>query len=159
MGSWRKLASLSWADRRLLARAAAMLAHARLALPSTAFRAGRAERSPLPDPATAATDLARAKAIARVVDIAASRLPFRVSCLHRAIVLWRLLSAERIACDLELGARAGTGPFEAHAWVDCQGIALGENPDRLARYRRFARPVVPSRRRGGSSPAEARRPT
>ena len=64
------LAELSWADRRLLARAGAMLAHAKLALPSVGFRADRetvAEGARKPSP----VELARARAVARLVGVAA----------------------------------------------------------------------------------------
>ena len=70
MSDWRKLAELSWADRRLLARAGAMLAHAKLALPSVGFRADRetvAEGARKPSP----VELARARAVARLVGVAA----------------------------------------------------------------------------------------
>jgi len=158
MGDWRKLAELSWADRRLLARAAGMLAHAKLALPSVDFRADReavaaGARKPSP------VELARARAVARLVGVAASRVPFRVACLPRSIVLWRLLRREGIPCELRLGARSGGGPFEAHAWVECGGVALAEDPDHLAGYRRFDRAVVPARRDRAAGRPASRRPT
>ncbi len=145
MGDWRRLAELSWADRRLLARAGAMLAHAKLALPSVDFRADReavAEGARKPSP----VELARARAVARLVGVAASRVPFRVACLHRSIVLWRILRREGIACKLRLGARSGEGRFEAHAWVECGGVALNEDAPNLSRYRPFGDAVVPVRR-------------
>ena len=158
MGDWSRLAELSWADRRLLARAAAMLAHAKLALPSVDFRgereavaAGACKPSPI--------ELARAQAVARLVGVAASRVPFRVACLPRSIVLWRLLRREGIPCELRLGARSGGGPFEAHAWVECGGVALAEDPDHLASYRRFDRAVVPARRDRAEARPASRRPT
>jgi len=140
MSDWRKLAGLSWDDRRTLARAAAMLAHAKLTLPSVDFRTGRDAATIDDDPAAT---LARAQAIARLVGVASSRVPFRVACLHRSIVLWQLLRREGIPCELRLGARTDAGPFEAHAWVECGGAALGERPDHLSSYRRFDRAVVP----------------
>ncbi len=159
MGSWRKLAGLSWADRRLLARAAVMLAHVKLALPSTAFRAKRDRAAIARDPARVAEELDRAAAVARVVAVAAARVPFRVSCLHRSVVLWRLLSAERIECELELGARTGAGPFEAHAWVECHGVAIGEDPRQLGRYRRFGRSVVPTHGSSRAPSTKTQHPT
>lgn len=159
MGDWRKFAGLSWRDRRMLARATVMLVHTKLALSSTAFRAGGDQAQRAPDSATAAANLARAGTLARLVGIAAARVPFRVSCLHRSVVLWRLLSAEGIACELQLGARTGAGPFEAHAWVECQGVAVGEDAARRMRYRRFSRPVAPVRGSAGAPKAEAQRST
>lgn len=143
MSDWRKLAGLSWDDRRTLARAAAMLAHAKLTLPSVDFRTGRDAATIDDDPAAT---LARAQAIARLVGVASSRVPFRVACLHRSIVLWQLLRREGIPCELRLGARTDAGPFEAHAWVECAGVALNESEPNLARYSAFGEPVVPVRR-------------
>ena len=144
MSDWRKLAGLSWDDRRTLARAAAMLAHVKITLPSVDFRAER-EAEPVGAPVAEAT-LARARAVARLVGIASSRVPLRVACLHRSIVLWRLLRREGIPCELKLGARTDAGPFEAHAWVECSGVALNESEPDLARYSAFGEPVVPVRR-------------
>ena len=144
MSDWRKLAGLSWDDRRTLARAAAMLAHVKLTLPSVDFRTER-EAEPVGARVAEAT-LARARAVARLVGIASSRVPLRVACLHRSIVLWRLLRREGIPCELKLGARTDAGPFEAHAWVECAGVALNESEPDLARYSAFGEPVVPVRR-------------
>ena len=144
MSDWRKLAGLSWDDRRTLARAAAMLAHVKLTLPSVDFRTER-EAAPVGALVSEAT-LARARAIGRLVGIASSRVPLRVACLHRSIVLWRLLRREGIPCELKLGARTDAGPFEAHAWVECSGVALNESEPDLARYSAFGEPVVPVRR-------------
>ncbi len=144
MSDWRKLAGLSWDDRRTLARAAAMLAHVKLTLPSVDFRTER-EATPVGAHVPEAT-LARARAIARLVGIASSRVPLGVACLHRSIVLWRLLRKEGIPCELKLGARRDAGPFEAHAWVECAGVALNESEPDLARYSAFGEPVVPVRR-------------
>jgi hypothetical protein len=144
MSDWRKLAGLSWDDRRTLARAAAMLAHVKLTLPSVDFRTER-EAESVGERLSEAT-LARARAVARLVGIASSRIPLRVACLHRSIVLWRLLRREGIPCELKLGARTDAGPFEAHAWVECAGVALNESEPDLARYSAFGEPVVPVRR-------------
>ena len=61
-------------------------------------------------------------------------------------MLWRLLRREGIPCELKLGARRDAGPFEAHAWVECAGVALNESEPTLARYSAFGEPVVPVRR-------------
>jgi hypothetical protein len=143
MRKWRQWRALSGGDRRLLVRAAALLVYARWRLRFVDFRVDRdaAER------ARAATSpdggLARAQAIARLVGIAAAHVPVRVTCLHRSLVLWELLRRERIACELRLGARAGSAPFDAHAWVQCAGLALEEAPAHLARFAPFGDPVTP----------------
>ena len=54
-----------------------------------------------------------------------------------------LLRRKAIPCELRLGARADSGPFGAHAWVQCAGIALNEDAANLAHYRSFGEAVVP----------------
>ena len=91
--------------------------------------------------------LARAQVIAGLVAVAASHSPVRVSCLHRSLVLWGLLRRHGIPCEIRLGACTESGPFEAHAWVQCAGVALNGHPDDLSRYSSFAVAVVPVGRR------------
>jgi hypothetical protein len=144
MTRWQKWRALSWADRRLLLAASALLVWARARLPAMDFRpepAGADTARPVPP---AAADLARAQAVARLVGMAAAATPVTVACLHRSVVLWTLLRREGIPCQLRLGA-GGTrsGPFEAHAWVECGGVALNERTDHLGRYTPFAAAVEP----------------
>jgi hypothetical protein len=144
MRKWRRWRALSPSDRWLLLRACVLLLRARCALPYMTFRSA-ADCGPTPDASEAMPERQHATRVAALVRIAAANLPLRNSCLPRALVTWTLLRRDGIACELRLGARAGHAPFEAHAWVDCGGTALGEDPVTLARLRPFGRPVVPAR--------------
>ena len=169
MSRWRKLRELSWADRRVLLHAAVLLVQARLALPFIDFRAdpgaAKTRRSPAPPPPpnstlraakSPGTELQHAQAIARLVGIAAAHVPVDVACLHRSLVLWRLLRRRGIRCELRLGAGTEGGPFEAHAWVECAGVALTEGAGHLSRYRPFGQAVMPTGRRPWWRPAARR---
>jgi hypothetical protein len=172
MSRWRKLRELSWADRRVLLYAAVLLIRARLTVPYIDFRAdpGAADgvhatpparaallraaaqnttlpNATLPDTTLPGTTLQRAQTIARLVGIAAAHVPLDVACLHRSLVLWRLLRGRGIPCVLRLGAGTGGGAFEAHAWVECAGVALNEGADHLSRFRPFGQAVRPVGRR------------
>jgi len=172
MSRWRKLRELSWADRRVLLHAAVLLVRARLALPYLDFRAdpgaaGNVHSAPpapaafpqaavpdamppdaaLPDTTSPAGPLTRARAIARLVGIAAAHVPLDIACLHRSLVVWQLLRGRGIPCELRLGAGTAGGTFEAHAWVECAGVALNEGAAHLLRYRPFGTAVMPVRRR------------
>ena len=145
MTRWHKWRALSWADRRLLLRAVLLLLQARARAQSTRFQpeatddpaAGQAIG---PDPSR----VPRAQQVARLVSMASSGAPGAFTCLHRSLVTWRLLRQEGIPCRLRLGAaEPGEGPFEAHAWVECDGIPLGEQDAHLARYSPFGRAVIP----------------
>ena len=145
MNRWQKWRALSAADRRLLLLAGVMLIWARARLPSMDFRPELAsEDSAEPGP-SARFDLDRAQAVGRLVAMAAAAVPVTGACLHRSVVLWTLLRREGIPCQLKLGAGdARSGPFEAHAWVECAGVALNEQESHLERYRPFGRAVVPA---------------
>ena len=144
MSRLRKWRSLSWADRRLVLQATGMLVRARFRLPSIDFRPEPALAADAGPASPEATMLPRAQAVARLVGMAAAVSPVAVACLHRSLVLWSLLRREGIPCRLRLGAaETGTGPFEAHAWVECAGVALNEPEAYLARYSPFGRAVVP----------------
>ncbi len=155
MRSWRKFRDLSPADRRLLLQASALLVGARLGLRFIDFRVDSRADGGTTASAMPPSDLARAVAVARLVAIASAHAPVAVACLHRSVVLWWLLQRDGIPCELRLGARAGAGPFGAHAWVQCAGVALNEDAAHLAQYAPFAQEVVPVGPRRWRRPAIA----
>ena len=67
--------------------------------------------------------------VARMVRIAATRGPFRATCLPRSAVLWMLLRRERLDAEIRLGVRRCPRGFEAHAWVEVNGRSLDESVD------------------------------
>ena len=143
MSKWRKWRELSWADRLLLMQAAVLLVYARVRLPFIDFRADPDAAERLRSAAPSETLVARAQAIAHLVDIASAHCPVTVACLHRSLVLWWLLRRQGIPCELRLGAGTESGSFEAHAWVQCVGVALNEQPANLSRYKPFDEAVIP----------------
>ena len=58
----------------------------------------------------------------------------RPNCLHRSLVLNRVLSAQGIASDIRYGVRRRDGRFEAHAWVEHNGEPLTEPGDLHREY-------------------------
>jgi hypothetical protein len=66
-----------------------------------------------------------AEEVSRMVRAAARELPIASSCLEQAIALWWLLARRRIAAQLRIGARKTGEKFEAHAWVERNGAAIG----------------------------------
>jgi hypothetical protein len=59
------------------------------------------------------------------------------TCLEKSLTLWWLLGRRGISSTLRLGARTEAGRFEAHAWVDCGGVALYEKIEPHAHYAAF----------------------
>lgn len=68
----------------------------------------------------------RVQETARMVRAAARNGLGSPSCLEESLVLCRLLSEEGIASQLRVGVKRDPKKFEAHAWVECNGVALNE---------------------------------
>jgi hypothetical protein len=65
----------------------------------------------------------RATRLGRAVVRMLSLLPGDTRCLVRSLVLTRLLARRGIPARLVIGART-TPAFLAHAWVECDGVAV-----------------------------------
>jgi Transglutaminase-like superfamily len=64
--------------------------------------------------------------VSRMVLAAARHSFFAATCLERSLVLWWLLARRGIASQLRIGVRKTGDKFEAHAWVEYDGAAIGE---------------------------------
>jgi hypothetical protein len=59
--------------------------------------------------------------------LAAARNSFLPStCLERSLCLWWLLARENIATQFRIGVKKEGEKFAAHAWVERDGVAIGE---------------------------------
>ncbi|MEE4238147.1 MAG: lasso peptide biosynthesis B2 protein [Anderseniella sp.] len=78
-----------------------------------------------------------ASRIARLVGIAGYHGPYRATCLRQSLALWLLLRRRGIPAELRIGVRKETGDFDAHAWVDHEGVALNDRSDVSSRFPAF----------------------
>ena len=153
MNRWRKVWRLSQAERWLLVQAA-------FALPAVAAlirlkglrecQATLARLAPTGDnrrPAAGVPAEALAHTVTRMVAAAAAHGPYRANCLQRSVALWWLLRRRGLTSELRIGTRTHAGRFEAHAWVEFDGMVLNESRDVLARFTPFDRSVNPSEAR------------
>ena len=69
----------------------------------------------------------------RMVRVALRYSPARFTCLEQSLTLWYLLRKQGIATQLRIGVRKMDGKFEAHAWVEHQGVAL-QQPGEIHRH-------------------------
>ncbi len=83
-----------------------------------------------------ARDLKRAELTSRMVNAAIRHVWRASTCLEKSLALWWLLGRQGIASQLRIGARKLEGKFEAHAWVERDGAALGE-PQEHRHYATF----------------------
>lgn len=88
----------------------------------------------VPEPAASEKDSAE---VIRIVLAAARYSPIRSSCLERSLALWWLLARRGISSQLRIGARKDGGKFQAHAWVECNGVAVGEPAKTHLHYTAF----------------------
>jgi len=72
--------------------------------------------------------------------LAASRHSFiQSTCLERSLALWWLLARKGIASQLRIGVRKDSGKFQAHAWVEQEGNAIGEPDSVHLHYAAFSK--------------------
>ncbi|MFM8469511.1 MAG: lasso peptide biosynthesis B2 protein [Limisphaerales bacterium] len=88
--------------------------------------------------------------IAWLVERAARHCPWPATCLRRSLLLWAFLLRSGVASELRLGFRNADGKFEAHAWVELDGVPLNDAPDVRSRY---AVPEQPLTALGTNPPA------
>jgi hypothetical protein len=82
-------------------------------------------------------DQGRTQVAARMVNAAVRRAWPAATCLEKSLTLWWLLKRHRIACEVRIGARKLGGKFEAHAWVEHEGVALNEPQQEHRHYATF----------------------
>jgi hypothetical protein len=73
----------------------------------------------------------------RMVRAAVRHSPTHPTCLQESLALWWLLGRQGVASELRVGVRKEANRFEAHAWVERDGIALNEPEALHAHYAAF----------------------
>ena len=74
----------------------------------------------------------------RMVRAAARNSLIPSTCLERSLAQWWLLARQGIAAQLRIGVRKESGKFTAHAWVEYDGVAIGEPESSHLHYAAFA---------------------
>jgi hypothetical protein len=80
----------------------------------------------------------------RLESSTSRRLPFRVNCLEKSLVLWWLLRRRLIPAEIRIGARKESERFEAHAWVEVNGAVLDGPDDMHLHFVPFNGPLYPT---------------
>ncbi len=117
---WKKLRSLSGDDWGVLLRCLWLIPAVELNV------RWRAPRHWLPAPmesGPASTQVAASSSpvaarITHLVEAVYRRLPFSPTCLTRSLVIYRLLRARGIPCQLRIGLRKSGAALEGHAWTE-----------------------------------------
>lgn len=73
----------------------------------------------------------------RMVRAAEYYSPGQATCLEESLLLWYLLHRRNISAVLRIGVRKQADKFEAHAWVEENGIALNQRDEQHRHYAAF----------------------
>ena len=129
MWRWRRFRRLSGFERGVVLEAAVELPIAWLGvrllgfrLCEAAFQKPRIASRETKLPTAETLDVARR--IAHLRAATAASLFFRTGCLEQSLVLRGMLRSRGMNPELRIGARKKANRFEAHAWVELDGIVL-----------------------------------
>ena len=100
------------------------------------------QRRPLAAGQARALALPDLQGLGDAVNIAARHTPFPATCLTRSLLLGWLLRRRGVASDLRIGVRLTNGVLDAHAWVECAGLPVNDQPDIAAQFASFG-DIVP----------------
>jgi hypothetical protein len=139
--SWAAWRRASRGDRRATLTAITLIPLFSIALrlfrlPSVLAWASRAARKRI---ASEETSVVVSEAVL-AIERAARFGPYGGNCLSRSLTLIRLLRVRGVTPELRLGARKVNGQFEAHAWVECDGVVLNDESDVAVRFSAFPPP-------------------
>jgi len=131
MSSWQKLRGLSRSDWGVLLDCAWLIPAAefnlrwrapRRWLPAVSDCAPSKTLSGEGPPASPGSSAA-ADRVAHLVDAVYRRLWFEPTCLTRSLVVYRLLRARGIPCQLRIGLRKNQSALEGHAWTETNRVS------------------------------------
>ena len=75
---------------------------------------------------TTSEDIADAESLASLAAIAGRRGPVSASCLRQSLVVRACLRQRGLDAQLKIGVKKDVNGLDAHAWVELDGIALGQ---------------------------------
>ena len=64
----------------------------------------------------------------------AARVPFAHNCMHRSLALQRMLARRGTTARLRIGLGAKPNLFPGHAWLECGGAVINDDPELVTRY-------------------------
>jgi len=136
----RRFSALERPARVLFLRAAALLPLVSLSLRLRGFRKTQAflqKFLSLPRHSTDSSASSRADLTVRMVRAAVRYSPGHPTCLDESMTLWWLLERQGIGAELKVGVRKDGEKFEAHAWVERDGLALNEPESKHKHFAAF----------------------
>lgn len=136
----RRFSSLERPARWVFLRAAALLPLVSLSLRLRGFRKTQAFLEKFLPPSSRPADISvssSANLTVRMVRAAVRTGIGHPTCLDESLAIWWLLGRQGIRSELKVGVRKEGEKFEAHAWVERDGMALNEPEARHQHYAAF----------------------
>jgi hypothetical protein len=132
---WRKWRSLPFAEKWLTIQALCALPLVWLSLRLFGF--GRTTQRLQHTVAPSPTDTISPAQCVAVVQRAARLLPGQFTCLPRSLTLAWLLQRHGHAAIVRLGVRRENALLQAHAWVEIDGVPVGDSAEFIAQFQPF----------------------
>jgi hypothetical protein len=85
-------------------------------------------------PRNAAASEAHIEHMATAIDRVTRFGLFRPTCLVRAIALERVTQQANVGATVRIGVRRRSETLLAHAWVECDGRVIGDDPARTRQF-------------------------
>jgi hypothetical protein len=139
-GRYQRWRTLEPWERRLIIEMFFLLPATWLVLRLLGFnRARRMAEFKLPYDSTAIdqTAMERAQRYAQLTSIAARYGVYKANCLHQSLALCWLLRKQELPAHIRIGVKPNTQAFQAHAWVELDGVALGQEVDQYKAFDRL----------------------
>lgn len=161
----RRFRALEPNARGLFLRAALLLPLITLSLRLRGFRATQSSlQNRLPGVSSRLSNRLNGKSTqsisltARMVRSAAHHTWGNPACLEQSLALWWMLARQGIASGVRIGTRKNEDKFEAHAWVECGGVALNEPQEAHKHYAAFGEefPILDRQKNSGKPPRASR---
>src|SRR5262249_5923850 len=86
--------------------------------------------------------LPRAFQVSHLVGLALRHGLYSANCLQKSLVLWWLLRRQGIQSELQFGTRKESGQFEAHAWIEIEGVVVNDSGEVRRMYTTFERAII-----------------
>ena len=74
-----------------------------------------------------AAELVRAQRTAELIAIAGRHGLINATCLRQSVLLEYWLQRQQLAAEIKIGVRKAGDLFDAHAWVELNGVALAQD--------------------------------
>jgi len=138
---WRRFREKSAFEQRVALESIACLVVTKFALRAAGFRRWHDFVTSQSVDRASPNDTGRSATIARMEQAAARHLPFRFNCLDQSLALLWLLGRHGQCGVLRVGVRKESGNFEAHAWVEANGVVLNEPDHAHGHFVPFDQPI------------------